>query len=80
MSHIEELHDRAMDIAEEAFIAKRKGRSHDAARLFQDALALEREAAFNFSVTKESEPSRSILFRIAAALAFHSGDYKKAEN
>jgi len=79
MPNIESLHEQAVDKAEAAFAMKRKGQSHDAVRLFREALELEQEAAFSYSPTQESEPSRSILFRSAAALAFHAGDYEQAE-
>jgi len=79
MSQIEELHEQAMDIAEEAFSAQRKGNDLEALRLFQDALDLEVAAATQYPTKRESEPSRSILFRSAAALAFHAKDFEQAE-
>jgi len=79
MSHIEELHEQAMDLAEEAFDSRRKGRDDEARLLFQQALELERQAALGLSLSTESEPTRSILFRSASSLAFHAGDYVQAE-
>lgn len=79
MLHLEDMHEHAMDVAEEAFSAQRKGRPAEAKRLFLRALSLESKAALEFSAEMSSEPTRSILFRSAAALAFHGGDFEQAE-
>jgi len=63
MSTIDELHPKAMDIAEQAFHLRSKGREEEAKRLFLEALEIEQQAAFLLPLTQESEPSRSILFR-----------------
>ena len=79
MSQIEELHEQAMDIAEDAFSARRKGNAREALRLFDDALVLEAQAANQYPATESSEPTRSILYRSAAALAFHANNFEQAE-
>jgi hypothetical protein len=79
MQTIKELHDRAMNLAEDAFHAQKSGREADAIRLFTDALELEQEAAHSLPLSEESEPTRSILFRSAASLAFNSKNYELAD-
>jgi hypothetical protein len=75
MSSIEQLHNKAMDWAEKAFVAKRKGRQEDAIALFKQALDLETEAAATFPPNQASEPTRSILYRSAASLAYHAQEH-----
>jgi len=77
MFNIEQLHDEAMDLAEEAFELQRKGKSEDAILLFKEALVLEKKAIFGFPTT---EPTRSILIRSAASLAFNAEDYEQVEH
>jgi hypothetical protein len=79
MSTINELHSKAMDLAETAFFHSRKGESILASQYFAKALELERRAAYMLSIDEINEPSRSILFRSAASLAFNAGDPISAE-
>jgi len=79
MTTVNDLHPKAMDLAEEAFQRLRKGEDGEAKRLFREALALEREAALLLPVSEEAEPSRSILFRSAASLAYNAEEYETAE-
>ena len=79
MTTVKELHPKAMDLAEEAFGLQRRGLDKRAQSLFIKALALEREAALSLPLTEDSEPSRSILFRSAASLAYNAEDYETAE-
>lgn len=79
MPTVNELHSQAMDIAEEAFALQRNSDYESAIKLFQHALDLEQQAAFMLELTPENEPSRSILFRSAASLAYHAGDFEFAE-
>ncbi|MCB0482799.1 MAG: hypothetical protein KDC83_15325 [Flavobacteriales bacterium] len=79
MSKIEQLHEQAMDLAEEAFIAKRNENTESAKELFLSALDFELQAASAFPADQESEPTRSILYRSAAALAYHAKEYELAE-
>lgn len=79
MSKIDQLHNQAMDWAEEAFIAKRKGQEVEANDLFKRALALETEAAIAFPPEQAAEPTRSILYRSAASLAYHAQEYVRAQ-
>ena len=74
----ERLHDQAMDTAERAAIAK----LHQNAQwreLFRQAFTLEREAALTFVNDYNFEPSRSVLYRSAAALALECSEWRAAE-
>lgn len=79
MSGINQLHDEAMDLADQAFIAKRRGEGDLAAGLLRQALALEMEAAHKLRDSLGAEPSRSILYRSAASLAMDCGEHRLAE-
>ncbi|WP_049756571.1 hypothetical protein [Chloroherpeton thalassium] len=57
---------------------KRKGHQNEPINLFQQALALERRAAAHFPAEPSAEPTRSILYRSAASLAFHANDFRNA--
>ena len=79
MKTVNDLHPKAMDLAEEAFRLREKNQHKRALELFVKALELEREAALLLPPIEESEPSRSILFRSAASLAFNGENYEEAE-
>ncbi len=78
-NQVNELHSKAMDIAESAFFAKRKGSHNEAKRLSNKAFEYELEAALLLVDQLEVEPTRSILFRSAACLAFDAEQYSQAE-
>lgn len=63
-----------MRLAEEAFDASRQGKNDRAHRLFLKALERERGAAEAFEQKLGAEPTRSVLYRSAATLAFHAGN------
>lgn len=75
MQTIDQLHNYAMDLAEEAFIYKKARNENKAKALFQKALEIEQKAASQLTISKESEPTRSILCRSAAALAYLCDNY-----
>lgn len=77
-SSVKILHDRAMEIAQKAIIYKDNGNSHEAIVSYIKAFELEKEAAFLISKDKKSEPTRSILFRSAASLAYQAELYMEA--
>ncbi|EKE05486.1 MAG: hypothetical protein ACD_19C00264G0002 [uncultured bacterium] len=79
MSKVETLHNKAMDIAEEAFLAKKTGEEQKAIELFGNALIYEQEAASLLNIAKQNEPTRSILYRSSAALAHNSHQFDLAE-
>jgi len=79
MTKVEILHEKALDIAEEAFLLKKKGRDTEAIIFFCKALELETKAASFFPLNPNSEPTRSILYSSAASLAFHAKKFKEAQ-
>jgi hypothetical protein len=76
---IDELHSKAMDIADDAFIARRKGLFEQAKQLSKQACYYEKEAALLLVNEFEIEPSRSVLFRSAGWLAFNAEEYNTAK-
>lgn len=70
------LHQAAMELAERAFSLEGAPGSQD---LFRSALDKERRAAELWSQTSGLEPTRSVLYRSAASLAWSCQDYAEAE-
>jgi len=70
------LHQSAMERTQEAVLAQDPEVTRE---LFRRALDLERRAAEIWEETRDEEPTRSILYRSAAALAWTSQDYAEAE-
>jgi hypothetical protein len=79
MSRVTDLHDEAMDFADQAFIARRKGQHDYAKELTRQAFELETEAARYVADDTSAEPTRSILHRSAASLAIECGLVREAE-
>src|SRR5262245_10084925 len=75
---VNELHEKAMEYADLAFIAKWQGDNAAALPNFEKACELEAQAAHLMMDTK-IEPTRSVLHRSAASLAYHCGRYREAE-
>ncbi len=65
---IDELHQKAMDLADEAFYANKKQDSKNAQAKYLAAFEYEKAAAMLLVNEYEQEPSRSVLFRSAACL------------
>jgi|SRR5947209_2794117 len=70
------LHRSAMERTQEAVLAQDPERARE---LFCKALELERKAAESWAETRNEEPTRSILYRSAASLAWSCQDYPEAE-
>jgi hypothetical protein len=79
METIKDLHQKAMNLAEEAFIAQRNGDDMKANELFSKSLSLEQTAAEQLPLNIDSEPTRSILYRSAASLAYNCKEYELAD-
>ncbi len=77
MTDVNSLHQRAMQLADEADAASRRG--EDASPLFRSAFDLERQAADQLAADHSAEPSRSVLLRSAASLAISCREYREAE-
>lgn len=69
------LHDHAMSLADTGDSARRRGDHELSKAAFEEAVALDRQAA----ELELSEPSRSILFRSAAWLALEAENAAEAE-
>lgn len=69
MNSITELHNEAMQLAEEAQLARLEGKQSASLEKYREAFKIEREAALTLENELDSEPDRSILFRSAASLA-----------
>ena len=65
---IDELHQKAMELADEAFYAKKKQDLESAQSKYLAAFEYERAAAMLLVNEYEQEPTRSVLFRSAACL------------
>jgi hypothetical protein len=76
---VNELHEKAMEIAQAAFIARIQGNLENVKQLSLKAYEYEREAAMLLLNDYEIEPTRSVLFRSAACLALDFEDYREAE-
>lgn len=65
---INELHQKAMHLAEEAFIAKKREDWEDAQTKYLAAFEYEKAAAMLLVNDYQQEPTRSVLFRSASCL------------
>ena len=79
MNDLNELHERAMQFADQAFIARRSGNSQLADELSRKAFELEYAAAELVREDLSAEPTRSVLFRSAASLALECEEHREAE-
>ena len=79
MNTLEALHDEAMDLAEEAFSAKRSGEAERARALFRESLARESQVVEMVKARFDYEPTRSIILLGAASLASNTGELDLAK-
>ena len=75
----EQVHDKAMLLSQDAFVLAAYGKEDEAIPLYIQAFELEREAALSLLNRDDLEPTRSILFRSAAALAKKCHKYRDSE-
>ena len=80
MTQIDQLHNQAMDLAENAFLAQQKGDKIAFVQLSKEAFLLEKAAALLLQNQLEAEPTRSILFKSAAFLAFDAQEYQECRD
>ena len=73
------LHDEAMEYADHAYFARKDGDLEGFLRYSRLAYEKEEQAALSIE-SVESEPTRSVLHRSAATLAYDCGEYRNAEN
>ncbi len=79
MEDIENLHSKAMELAEEATLARLRGDSVKASEVFRQAFQMEHRAASLVADRGDLEPTRSVLHRSAASLALECGETRQAE-
>ena len=79
LEQINDLHERAMDLAEAAVVARTLGDEATARRRFQEALKWDAEAAALIAPHLDEEPMRSVLHRSAGSLALNCEQYRVAE-
>jgi len=78
--NLEALHDIAMEFAEEANFAHKRGEKQIAKLFYQKAFNLEKTYALSFPAKPVYLLSRAVFLRSAAYLAFNSGYLKEAAN
>jgi hypothetical protein len=76
---IKEMHREAMKYAQDAFVARQSGDETTAISLYRKAFLLEKEAALSLLSQFDKEPTRSVLFRSAASLAYKCDEFLEAE-
>lgn len=76
MSSLNDLHDQAMELADDADQARRQGADDKANLLFKRAYEIELQAARRI----DHEPSRSVMYRSVAALALEAGLFEEARS
>lgn len=69
------LHQQALVLADQAYIARRKRQLEASVELTRKALGYEIEAAKRLPPVAGSEPTRSVLYLAAASLAWQVKDY-----
>ena len=75
---VSQLHDEAMEFSDQSFVARRLGDHKEFLRL--SSLAYERESkAADLMADEDVEPTRSILHRSAATLAWRCEMYEEAK-
>lgn len=79
MTSARDLHRKAMDLVHKSILAKDNGQLDSYLDLTMQALELEAAAANLLFSKTEAEPTRSVLFRGAATLAFNCGKMAEAE-
>ena len=80
MNSINQLHEEAMNMAENAFLAQQKGDKMTFVQLSKKAFLLEKEAALLLQNKLDAEPNRSVLFKSAAFLAFDAQEYQECRD
>ena len=79
MNKLQELHKKAMDLAEQSDLLKLRGNTSQVQEILRQALALESQAAQMVADDLTAEPTRSVLHRSAASLAIECGELQTAE-
>lgn len=75
---VNRLHEEAMDLAEMAFFAKRRGELLNYCKFIQRALNYEKAAAKMLDSAEDAEPTRTVLYQGAAYFALNLGYFDEA--
>ncbi len=78
MNMVTVLHNKAMEFADEALLARMEGNNEASVSLFEKAFSLEQEAAASIKAEDQSSDSWYILIRSAASLALNCGKLQEA--
>jgi hypothetical protein len=79
MKDVERLHREAMELVDQAVIARQRGDVAAILELARVAFAKERAAADLVAMQFDLEPTRSVLHRSAAVLALECSELREAE-
>lgn len=79
MQNVETLHQEAMELVDQAVLARQRGDATQVAELSRAAFQKESAAANLVANQLELEPTRSILHRSAAVLALECNELREAE-
>lgn len=79
MQTVETLHREAMELVDQAVLARQKGELDRVLEIATEAFEKERAAADLVANQIELEPTRSVLHRSAATLAVECGKLRDAE-
>lgn len=79
IEQVNQLHEQAMQLAEEAFLAQRTKNTTEVRDLYEHAYRLEQQAALMLITDYTIEPTRSVLFKGAASLALNAEKHQEAE-
>jgi len=79
LTPLDDLHQKAMELADLAFFANRKGNKEEAKTYYKEAFEFEKAAAMLIVNNYELEPTRSVFFRSAASLilSYPTLDYQE---
>ena len=79
MQNLESLHREAMDLADQAILARQRGDTEAVLAFTKEAFAKERAAADLVADQLDLEPTRAVLHRSAAVLALECHELREAE-
>lgn len=79
MQDLEILHREAMELVDQAVVARQRGETSASSELARLAFAKERAAADLVASQLDLEPTRSVLHRSAAVLAIECFELREAE-
>ena len=72
------LHDKAMELSDEAMLARMEGKNEAAQTFLKQAFALEKTAAIDYAEAIENNIIRYYYLRGAATLAYQCGNFVEA--